>query len=105
MKRTRSDAVACYAIINESELTYSQTNPQYYVQGGVDSEDNVQELKADNEKLRALVTVGQDASRQQEQLIEQLQKELTDAKVGKTLCMSTSLQSELHPQNLGENRA
>lgn len=75
------------------------------MQGGVDSEGSVQELKADNEKLRALVTVGQDASRQQEQLIEQLQKELTAAKVGEILCLSTSLQSELHPQNFGENRA
>lgn len=92
-------------MINESELTYSQTNPQYYVQGGVDSGESIQELKADNEKLRTLVNVGQDASRQQEQLIEQLQKELTAAKVGKTLCMSTSFQSELHPQNLGKNRA
>jgi len=49
-------------------------------QGGGNSED----LKADNEKLRALVTVGQDASRQQEQLIEQLQKELTAAKTSST---------------------
>lgn len=53
-------------------------------QGGVDSEGSVQELKADNEKLRTLVTVGQDASRQQEQLIEQLQKELTAAKTSST---------------------
>lgn len=81
-------------MINGSELTYSQTNPQYHVQGGVDSGESVQELKADNEKLRALVTVGQDASRQQEQLIEQLQKELTAAKVGSTLFLSISLQSE-----------
>ncbi|XP_045135358.1 ribosome-binding protein 1-like isoform X3 [Portunus trituberculatus] len=49
-------------------------------QGGGNSEESILELKADNEKLRALVTVGQDASRQQEQLIEQLQKELTAAK-------------------------
>ncbi|KAK8389113.1 hypothetical protein O3P69_020830 [Scylla paramamosain] len=53
-------------------------------QGGGNSEESILELKADNEKLRALVTVGQDASRQQEQLIEQLQKELTAAKTSST---------------------
>lgn len=87
---------------NGSELTYSWTNPQYYVQGDGNSEESILELKADNEKLRALVTVGQDASRQQEQLIEQLQKELTAAKVGKSLCLSIPLQTKLNPQNTGD---
>lgn len=55
--------------------------------GGGSDEASVLELKADNEKLRALVTVGQDASRQQEELIEQLQKELAATKVGTDLCL------------------
>lgn len=49
--------------------------------GGID-EASVQDLKDDNEKLRTLVSVGQDASRQQDQLIEQLQSELAAIKVG-----------------------
>ena len=72
------------------------------MQGGGYSEDSILELKTDNEKLRALVTVGQDASRQQEQLIEQLQKELTAAKVGNSLCLSIPLQTKLNPQIIGE---
>ncbi|XP_069947196.1 ribosome-binding protein 1 isoform X5 [Cherax quadricarinatus] len=43
-------------------------------------EASLLELKADNDKLRTLVSVGQDASRQQEQLIEQLQEELASVK-------------------------
>ncbi|KAG0711165.1 Ribosome-binding protein 1 [Chionoecetes opilio] len=66
--------------LQQAEEQLARTSTQYYVQGGGVSEDSVVELKTDNEKLRALVTVGQDASRHQEQLIEQLQKELTAAK-------------------------
>lgn len=50
--------------------------------GGASDEASLLELKADNDKLRTLVSVGQDASRQQEQLIEQLQEELATVKVG-----------------------
>ncbi|KAK8740089.1 hypothetical protein OTU49_003030 [Cherax quadricarinatus] len=47
-------------------------------------EASLLELKADNDKLRTLVSVGQDASRQQEQLIEQLQEELASVKTAST---------------------
>lgn len=50
--------------------------------GGSEEEASVLELKADNEKLRTLVDMGQDASRQQDKLIEQLQTELAAVKVG-----------------------
>lgn len=74
------------------------------MQGGGSDEASVLELKADNEKLRALVTVGQDASRQQEELIEQLQKELAATKVGTNLCLLMLLGwTELYDSSLSEN--
>ncbi|XP_042207329.1 kinectin-like isoform X4 [Homarus americanus] len=48
--------------------------------GGGSDEASLVDLKTDNDKLRTLVSVGQDASRQQEELIEQLQKELAAVK-------------------------
>lgn len=56
--------------------------PQYCVQGSGDVDVGLLELRADNDKLRTLVSVGQDASRQQEQLIEELRTELASVKVG-----------------------
>ncbi|XP_071516261.1 uncharacterized protein [Panulirus ornatus] len=59
----------------QEQLTQTAT------QGGSASDEaSLLELKADNDKLRTLVSVGQDASRQQEQLIEQLQEELAAVK-------------------------
>ena len=49
------------------------------VQG--DDDDQLAKLEEENNKLRALVNVGQDSNRQQEQLISQLQKELSASKV------------------------
>ncbi|XP_071516291.1 uncharacterized protein [Panulirus ornatus] len=63
----------------QEQLTQTAT------QGGSASDEaSLLELKADNDKLRTLVSVGQDASRQQEQLIEQLQEELAAVKTAST---------------------
>ncbi|XP_068248490.1 ribosome-binding protein 1-like isoform X9 [Palaemon carinicauda] len=52
-------------------------------QGGSD-EESIRELRLENEKLLSLVTVGQDESREQDQLIQQLQQELAAVKSAST---------------------
>nr|XP_045593356.1 COP1-interactive protein 1-like isoform X5 [Procambarus clarkii] len=66
------------SLLEELKLAQDQLS-KTATKGGSD-EATLLELKTNNDKLRTLVSVGQDASRQQEQLIEQLQKELAAVK-------------------------
>ncbi|KAG7154555.1 putative intracellular protein transport protein USO1-like [Homarus americanus] len=67
--------------LHAAQEQLTKTATQYHVQGGGGSDEaSLVDLKTDNDKLRTLVSVGQDASRQQEELIEQLQKELAAVK-------------------------
>nr|XP_045593357.1 ribosome-binding protein 1-like isoform X6 [Procambarus clarkii] len=70
------------SLLEELKLAQDQLS-KTATKGGSD-EATLLELKTNNDKLRTLVSVGQDASRQQEQLIEQLQKELAAVKTAST---------------------
>ncbi|CAL4065732.1 unnamed protein product [Meganyctiphanes norvegica] len=64
----------------QEELQKAQEQLTQTATQGVVSEEDLAVLRGENSKLKALVSVGQETSQQQEQVIQQLQEELTATK-------------------------